>query len=201
MQIDRFLPQYDSIQVVEVDVDAPMEETWNAVLETDLRDPVIDALFALRELPLRLRGKRKALPGPTSGPVTFGRVATAGGWTVLADMPQRELVIGAIGRFWEQDYGNRAIAASDFVPFQEPGYAKLAISLLVSTAPFGQTRLRYEARTATTDDAAARTFRRYWRVIHPGVAIVMHRALIRIRREAERRAAPVEVGGSVMPGL
>jgi hypothetical protein len=48
--------------------------------------------------------------------------------------------------------------------------------------------LRYEARTATTDEAARRHFRRYWRVIRPGVALVMRRALGLIREEAEMRA-------------
>lgn len=39
------------------------------------------------------------------------------------------------------------------------------------------------------DDTARVPFRRYWRIIHPGVTIVTRRALQRIRVEAERRQA------------
>jgi hypothetical protein len=48
------------------------------------------------------------------------------------------------------------------------------------------TRLRYEARTAATDDDARHRFGAYWRIIRPGVALVMTRALRRIKQAAER---------------
>jgi hypothetical protein len=51
----------------------------------------------------------------------------------------------------------------------------------------GHSLLRYEARTATTDGESRMRFRRYWHITHPGVAIVMRRALGQIRAEAERR--------------
>jgi hypothetical protein len=72
-----------------------------------------------------------------------------------------------------------------FVPFQEPGYAKLAISLAVRPTTDGAI-LRYEARTATTDEAARRTFRRYWRLIGAGVGLIMRRVVRRIKQEAEQ---------------
>ena len=46
MNIDRFLPEFDVTEVVEYHVDAPPAVTYEALLDTDLRDPVIDALFA-----------------------------------------------------------------------------------------------------------------------------------------------------------
>ena len=67
---------------------------------------------------------------------------------------------------------------------------------LMQPPTYGATQLRYQARAATTDRTAQASFRRYWRLIRPGVAIVMHRALRRIKAEAERRAASqlAEVG-------
>ena len=47
--------------------------------------------------------------------------------------------------------------------------------------------LRYEARTATTDETARRTFRRYWRIIGAGVGIVMRRVVRRIKTVAEEK--------------
>jgi hypothetical protein len=113
------------------------------------------------------------------------------GWIRLAEAPGVELVLGSVGRFWRSDYGGRPVTAEEFRAFHEPGYARLAIAFSVRPLGAVGSLLRYEARTATTDEKARRAFRRYWRVIRPGVALVMRRAMERIRREAERR---VELG-------
>ena len=182
MLIDRFLPRYDVTYVCETSVDSPPDEAYTAIRETNLSDPVVDALFAVRGL----RGGKPS--PPTQQKVTFGNVAHVWpGWVALAEEPGAELVVGSVGRFWRKDYGGRPVTAEQFGPFNEPGYAKLALSLAVRPAGPG-TILRYEARTATTDAAARRTFRRYWRIIAPGVGLVMRRALRRIKTESERRA-------------
>jgi hypothetical protein len=194
MLIDRYLPEFDVNEVIEVEVDAPPADVYRAILETDLRDPVVSALFALREVPLRIARRFRGEPPPAdTGPVTFGDLMRGSpAWTVLGEDPGVELVIGSVGRFWRRDYGGRPVSREEFVPFREPGYAKLAVGLHVRRAESSDgTLLRYEARTATTDDEARRLFRRYWRIIRPGVAIVMRRALGRIRNEAERRARTV----------
>jgi len=193
LRIDRFLPRYDVTYVCEVSVDASPDDTYAAMKETDLRDPIVNALFALRELPInavrRLRGQRTTVPVPEK--ITFGDISRQGPmWMQLLEEPGAELVIGSVGRFWHRDYGARPISPEAFVPFTEPGYAKLAISLAVRPTVNGAI-LRYEARTATTDETARRKFRRYWRIIAPGVALVMRRALKRIKAAAER---PVNVG-------
>jgi hypothetical protein len=193
LRIDRFLPRYDVTYVCETSVDASPDDTYAAMKETDLRDPIVNTLFALRELPMnavrRLRGQRITVP--VRDKVRFGDIGRQGPmWMVLLEQPGVELVIGSVGRFWHRDYGARPIAPEAFVPFNEPGYAKLAISLAVRPTANGAI-LRYEARTATTDDTARRKFRRYWRIIAPGVALVMRRALKRIKAAAEK---PVLVG-------
>jgi len=190
MLIDRYLPRYDFTYVCETSVDAPTDETYAAVRETDLRDPLVNVLFALRELPLkiarRLRGEPPLAPLPR---VTFGDIAQHGpAWVSLAEEPGVELVVGSVGRFWRRDYGGRPVAADEFVPFKEPGYAKLAISVAVRPTETGS-MVRYEARTATTDAAARRKLRRYWWIISPGVGLVMGRVLRRIKGAAERRMA------------
>ena len=122
--------------------------------------------------------------------MTFGKITTEGpGFTLLGEHPDHEFVVGSVGKFWRRDYGGRQVTGEQFVPFRKPGFAKLAISFGVRPSRTGGTVLRYEARTATTDETARRTFRRYWRLIHLGVAMIMRRALKHIKREAERRAA------------
>jgi len=190
MLIDRYLPRFDVTYVCETSVDAAPDEAYAAVRETDLRDPVVNVLFALRELPLKIARRLRGEPPPPPPPkVTFGDVAQHGpGWVSLAEQPGVELVVGAVGQFWRRDYGGRPVAAEEFVPFHESGYAKVALSLAVRPTETGSI-VRYEARTATTDAAARRKFRRYWWIISPGVALVMGRALRRIKAQAERRAA------------
>lgn len=192
MLIDRFLPRFDVTQVVETGVDASPERTFAAIRDTDLRDPLVDLLFSLRELPQRLlrwfRGEKA--PAPARGKVTFRTITESGpGWTPLAEEPGVEFVVGSVGRFWRRDYGGRAVTAEEFARFHEPGFAKLAIGFAVRPAPGGGAILRYEARTTTTDAAAERTFRRYWRLIHPGVALIMGRVLRRIKVQAEHQGA------------
>ncbi len=193
MLIDRFLPSYDTTLVCETSIAASPDEAYAAMRETNLLDPVIKALFTLRELPLRIVRQLRREPPPPPGPskVTFGDLLQQGPiWVPLLEEPGLELVIGSVGRFWQKDYGARQVAANDFIAFAEPGYAKLALSLAVRPTATGAI-LRYEARTATTDDAARRKFRGYWRIIAPGVALVMRRALRRIKVAAERPAVIV----------
>jgi hypothetical protein len=187
MLIDRYLPEYDVTLDCETRVDAPPEETYRAVREADLRDPVISALFALRELPMRLTRRLRGAPAPAAPrKITLGTITHDGpSWAILADEPGRELVIGSVGRFWERDYGGRTVTPEDFVTFREPGYAKLAIAFSLRPDGWAGTLLRYEARTLTTDATAYRKFHRYWTLIRPGVALVMRSALHRIKLEAE----------------
>lgn len=188
MLIDRYLPQCDVSLEFETTVDAPASEVYRAIREADLRDPVISALFALRELPQRLARRLHGQASPTPPRVTFGTMIQDGpGWTLLAEQPDHELVVGSVGRFWERDYGGRAVAAGEFSGFNEPGYAKLVIGFSVRPGPIGETILRYEARTLATDDTARRKFRRYWKLIRPGVSMVMRAALHRIRLTAEHQ--------------
>ena len=193
MLIDRFLPRYDVTQVVETSVNATPERTFALIRDTDLRDPLVDALFFLRELPQRLMRwwRNEPVPRTQRGKVTFRTITESGpGWTLLGEEPGSEFVVGSVGRFWRKDYGGRPVRPEEFTHFHEPGFAKLAVGFAVRPAPGGGAILRYEARTTTTDSTAERTFRRYWRLIHPGVAWIMGRVVRRIKAQAEHEERP-----------
>ena len=187
MLIDRFLPSFDETYIYEASIKASPAETYAVMKETNLRDPLTDLLFELRELPRTIARRWRGEPRRhRAARITFAEVTKQGpSWVVLSEEPGVELVFGAVGRFWQRDYGTRRVSAAEFVAFQEPGYAKLAISLSVRPTTDGAI-LRYEARTATTDEAARRTFRRYWRLIGAGVGLIMRRVVRRIKHEAEQ---------------
>ncbi len=123
MLIDRYLPRFDVTYVCETSVDAAPDDAYAAVRETDLRDPVVSVLFALRELPLKIARRLRGEPPPPPLPkVTFGDVTQHGpGWVSLAEEPGVELVVGAVGQFWRRDYGGRPVAAEEFVTVHEGG--------------------------------------------------------------------------------
>ena len=56
--LDRLLPTPRLVEIEHVDIAAAPEHVWNRIRHGDLTpSPLIRALFAIRELPSRLRGK------------------------------------------------------------------------------------------------------------------------------------------------
>lgn len=186
MLIERYMPDPDFLEVRDLEIDAVPEAVLAVIKQSDLRDPVISTLFAVRDLPNRLaRGfsgadRRESL--------SFANIPDAGpGWVKLGEEEGRELVLGAVGRFWRRDYGGRDIAPEDFADFDEPGFLKLAVASRVEPRGYGRSNLHYEARVEATDEEARRQFVRYWKVIGPGNDVIVRRALNRIKAEAEWR--------------
>jgi hypothetical protein len=185
--IDRFIPDPDFQETRDVMVEAVPGEIIAAIKGTDLKDPVVNTLFAVRDLPNRL-ARRLGAPATTLGDVSFSNIPDVGpGWIKLGEDEDRELVVGAVGRFWRRDYGARDVSAQDFASFSEPGYLKLAVSSVVERRGYDQSVLHYEARVKATDAEARRQFVRYWKVIAPGNDVIVRRALQRIKAEAEWR--------------
>lgn len=187
MLIDRFIPDPDFSESRELTVEAVPEEILATVKGADLRDPVIATLFAVRDFPNRV-ARSLGRQREDGGDPSFSNIPHAGpGWVKLGEEPGRELVLGAVGRFWRRDYGGRTVTADEFVDFHEPGYLKLAVSSRVEPLGYDRSILHYEARVEATDEAAARHFKRYWKVIQPGNEVIVRRALQRLKAEAEWR--------------
>jgi hypothetical protein len=185
--VDRFLPEFDVTTIHHTVVEATPQETYDAIKRTDLsKDPVSMFLGKVRDLPNIIERTFRGTSEPaSSGPLTFESFEHMG-WVRLAEEPGLELCVGLVGRFWHRDYGFEHITAEEFVPFDRPGFAKVAVSL--SVRPYGakRTLLSYEARTATTDETARIRFRRYWTLVGPGASILMRGALKLIKAEAEK---------------
>jgi hypothetical protein len=87
----------------------------------------------------------------------------------LGERADAEIAAGAIGRFWRL-FGNETAEVrtrEDFLSFDEPGYAKAAISFLVRPER-GGSRVITERHIAGTSPEATRVLLRYWRAIRPG---------------------------------
>ena len=182
MPLDEFLPDFDVNEIHSTRIAAAPDAVMSAVRSLTAREvPVLVGLMALRSLPGRLVGRR---PRPRQGTILDGFLL--GGFVALAERPD-ELVVGALGRFWQVSPEVRRVSAGDFVAFSEPGYAKAAFNMHAQPSPGGGTLLITETRIQGTDDDARRSFRRYWFVIHPGSAAIRRAWLRAIRRRAEGR--------------
>ena len=191
MMLDWLLPEFDATLVEHRVVDGDPDAVYRAVATVDMTEipqayPAVRALFAARGAAERLVGALLGRSAPTQepdGPMRLGDLPEQGEWVKLADEPPHELAFGVIGRFWSGETLWKAIDAHEFVMFDEPGFAKIACS--VSLRPYGTARtlVSYEARTQALDADSRAHFLRYWRVVRPGVAIVMRAFLHAVARE------------------
>jgi hypothetical protein len=188
MLIDRLQPHFDATIVRHAVAEAPAERAYAAALGTDLLalahdDPVFRVLFALRGLPDRVvtvLGGGPPTPPPDA--MRLRDLPATGEWVRLGEDPGREIVFGAIGRFWGAQIRWETIDAPDFAAFEQPGYGKIAAA--VSVRPYGEERalLSYEARTAVTDPASRAAFLRYWRALSPFIGVLLQRTLTAMAR-------------------
>jgi hypothetical protein len=177
--LDDFLPRYDFNEVHSVATSASPAAVMDAIRALTPGDvPVFVALMAIRSLPALLRRRRL----PLRGPLLEG--FRKSGFVTLHEAPD-ELVLGGVGRFWKPTGGLRRIDAAKFGGFAEPGFAKTAFNFEI-TRSGERTLLRTETRIATTDERSRRSFARYWRVVHPGSALIRLAWLRAIRKRAER---------------
>jgi hypothetical protein len=181
VSLDRFLPLYDISQRHETAVKAPAPVTFTAARNLDLsRSAAVRLVLQSRKLlggqPIELQRR------------PFLDQVHAMGWALLADVPGRAMVFGAVTRPWETNMKLRPIAPGQFSEFRERGWAKIIWTLEVDPAPEGRSVLRTRTRVATTDPTARRQFKSYWSKIVPGVALVRQQALGLVKSDAERRA-------------
>jgi len=181
--LDRFVPDYDIVERHHIRVDAPAAVTLRAAREQDLlRLPLVRTIFRTRELVLR--------SSPDDRPQPRGLLAAtrALGWGVLAEIPGREVVVGAVTRPWEANVTFRAVPPDDFASFSEPGFVKIAWTLRADPVDEQTSIFRTETRAGATDAAARARFRRYWAFASPGIGLIRLLSLKPLKRDAEQRA-------------
>lgn len=188
--IDQQMPRYDYRDAYQVVVMAPPETVWDAVMQLDfLKLPLIRALFAIREFPVRTWRHLTSGPPLAAAPnATLANLSALGGFTVVAERPGREIVLGAVGQPWRPDYAPTPITASAFASFDQPGFVKIAWSWMVKPLGSGQTLLVVEWRTQHSSDEARSHFRRYWAIVSRGVRLLARLGLARIKSDCEQES-------------
>ena len=210
MLLDAVLPEYDVAKRHRVVIRASRERVFEELLHYDFRGSrVTQVLMALRGYGGRVRRAETGTHG------TLSESLARFGFTPLAEAPGEELVFGLVGQFWRPSGGLRAVSASEFAAFREPGFAKAAWNLRVGSGlhlphggsglhlphggsglhlPHGGSGLHLphcelstETRVACYGDAARRKFLLYWRVVEPFSGLIRRSLLRGVRRAAEAR--------------
>ncbi len=171
--IEELLPDPDFANSHSIAIAAPVERVVEASERYRLdQHRLVNLLFRLRRL---------NPPGPLRASLLHR------GFTVLAEKPGSEVVVGIAGRFWALNQTANLISVADaraFKQFAEPGAAKAAACFRFEPLPDGSTRLSTETRVKCVDAAARRRFAAYWALIGPFSGWIRTIVLRGIRRLA-----------------
>lgn len=181
--LDLFMPEYEIAERHHVNVAAPADVTFAAACDMDLLDSrVVRAIFKGRELLLGAKPAENKLPRGL-------RAQTEGlGWRVLAQIPGREIVMGAVTQPWKGNVRFRGVAPDQFAKFHEPDYVKIAWTLRADSDGAEKSVFRTETRVVSTDALARSKFRRYWSFLSPGIILIRRLSLGPLKKAAEQRA-------------
>jgi hypothetical protein len=141
--------------------------------------PAAAALFWLRTLPERIGARSEPAPKLDLHVDAIGR--SGQGFMMLDDSPL-QLVVGAVGRFWDHEITFARVSPTDFAKFSEPGWGKVAWALRSEPIP-GGSRLTIEVSVTATDEASWAKLQRYFKVIGPFSRFIRRHELNLIARE------------------
>ncbi len=179
--LDQFMPSFDVSEHHEVHLAAPPSATFAAAKEMDFgSSPMIRSIFKAREV---LFGSKEATTPPPKGLVAS---TLSMGWAVLAELADREIVIGAATKPWEANPVFRALSPEEFAAFSEPDYVKIAWTLRADPTEDGGSVFRTDTRAIATDENARKKFRVYWSFLSPGIILIRSAMLRSLRHAADR---------------
>jgi hypothetical protein len=185
--LDRFVPDPEVDEYHRLKVRAPAPVTLAVAKEMDFQaSPLVKGIFWLRAIPTLLRGE----PFRPEGSKGILEETLGNGWGVLAEVPDREIVVGAYTQPWHEHVTFHPLPAEDFASFGEPGYVKIVWTLGAEPLGPNQSLLVTRTRVVTTDPEARRRFRLYWAPMSAGIILIRYAGLPLVKREAERRAGP-----------
>jgi hypothetical protein len=174
--IDRWLPEWQFDEYHERRVRATPQQVFAAIRQVRSSDIFLFRTLIFIRNPVRRGQDANILNPPDEAPILD--VALAGGFALLEEEPDRELLLGAIViappgavRRADGSTGPR-LDPERFRALGRPGFARAAMNFRAIPDGNGWTRVTTETRIHAVDRETQRRFARYWRVIYPGSWII-----------------------------
>ena len=181
-RLDEFAPVYQFNEVHRIQVQAPRNRVYQAIQKVTANE-----ILLFRTLTWL---RRSGQPGPESildAPerLPLLEVATRTSFLLLAEEPEREVVVGTLVGAPAGVRIKKQPTPDDFKALDAPGFAKAAMNFRLQEAGTDTWIVTTETRVYATDALARRRFAAYWRVIYPGSALIRRMWLRAIKQRAE----------------
>ena len=195
--IQQYLPNPRHTETHRIFVNAEPAEAWEVARHFDAaRIPWVKALFELRTLPDRLKGRQ---PKEEKTSVGVDQVTSDGkGFKLLREIPGKEVLIGSVGQFWHLNIPFAPVEPEDFRDFNTPGWGKLAWAISVEPYHHGST-ISLELRTTATDQDSWQKLNNYFRLIGPFSHLIRESAMSHMEAELEKMKHPDD-DARLLPG-
>lgn len=186
-RLDQFAPVYQFHEFHSIRVDAPADRVYAAIKQVRADEiPLFHTLTWIR------RAGRPTPPGILNAPghQPLLAVATRTSFLLLADEPNREIVLGGavlVPPGWRL---TKQPTPEDFKSLHAPGFALASMNFLVEPSGGNSCLVTTETRIYATDPASVTKFSRYWRLVYPGSALIRLMWLRAIKRRAESDVLP-----------
>lgn len=171
--LNEVLPHYDVSAKYKIQIRATPQKIYSVLQGGFPIGTLTKMLMALRRIPGYFQSERDRV----SGERPFYK---------LKQVENREIVIGIVGQFWKP--ASRAImiqSLEEFLTFQQEGFCKAAMNLLIEEKGPGQCEVTTETRVLGYG-SAKKPFREYWRVIGPFSGLIRREILRKIKHKAEK---------------
>lgn len=183
--MNRLLPEWQFAErhALQLDHTTAAQASASIVPGLSAPDPWVQRAIAVREMPGRLL-RRLGLSSNTLPPQSFGFHS----FTCLGQAPDREVVFGLAGQFWQLDYGLRPVAdAAAFAGMTDQ--PRLLLNVCVEPLNAQACRLVTHTRVHCPTKAQRRRFAPYWYAIRPVSGLIRQRLVQRIARMARAATA------------
>ena len=188
-RLDYFTPAYQFSEVHTTRITAPKARVYRAIKAVTADEiSFFRALTSIRRF--GRPGPESILNAPEKMPLLD--VATQTSFLLLAEQPEREIVVGTLVAAPE-GWGPPAHPTPEgFRAIRRPGFALAAMNFRVEEEVPGVCIVTTETRVYATDASTCRRFAVYWRVIYPGSAVIRRMWLDAIKRRAESPPAEAD---------
>jgi len=187
--IQTYLPHPHHTEMMRIFVNAKPETAWQLARHIDLSSVSwVRFLFNLRTIADFFHHDRSHFKEEKIG--SIDQIAEKGhGFMILHETPGKEVVVGAIGKFWHIDIPFKELKPEEFPYFNKPGWGKVAWSITVEPYLTGST-VAFELRTGATDYESWKKLNLYYHIIGTFSKMIRHTLLNHLEKELGEMVLP-----------